>query len=234
MVILGIDSSAKSVSAAVSKDGKIIGETFLNSGLTHSVTLMPIIENLYNNTGLSVDDTDAVAVTCGPGSFTGVRIGIATAKGICFKNNIKCCPVSTLEAIAYPLINSDATIVSVMDARRNQVYNANFFSFDFSVSRITEDRAISLDDLGRELSLISGKKILIGDGADISYNYLIGKVDDLFICSPELKFQRASSACLIANDREDDFVESGKLEPVYLRPPQAERMLRKKSEENKI
>lgn len=237
MVILGIDSSATAASAAVVKDGKILSEMFLNVGLTHSVTLLTAIKNVVETSGLTVKDIDAVAVTNGPGSFTGVRIGVATAKGIAEPDSKKCVPVSTLEAIAHPLADSDCIAVSVMDARCNQVYCALFNCENSEITRITQDDAISLDALCDILGNYNDKKIiLIGDGADISYKYLSGKVQNLFIASSRIKYQSASSVALIAEkklENNDSVTTPSELVPSYLRLSQAERELKKKKENEK-
>ncbi len=234
MVILGIDSSAVSASAAIVKDGKLLSEAFLNVGLTHSVTLLSLIKQSVEGAGISVADLDAVAVTNGPGSFTGVRIGVATAKGIAQPENIKCVPVSTLEAIAYPLIDTDCIAVSVMDARCNQVYCALFRCENGRMMRLTEDDAISLDSLCEILKSYNEKIVLIGDGADISYKYLENNIPELKKASSLIKYQRASSVAFIASERlvnNDNIKTPDELVPSYLRLSQAERELKKKKEQ---
>lgn len=234
MVILGIESSASSASAAIVKDGKLLSEMFLNVGLTHSVTLLPLIKQSVEGAGIAVDDIDAIAVTSGPGSFTGVRIGVSTAKGIAQPGDKKCVPVSTLEAIAYPLADSECIAVSVMDARCQQVYCAMFDCSNSEMKRITKDDAISLDDLCELLQQYSNKKIiLIGDGADISYKYLKDKVDSLYIASPSVRYQSASSVAFIGEKKllnNDNIKSADELVPSYLRLSQAESELKKKKE----
>lgn len=231
MKILAIESSAVSASAAVAEDGKILCSYYLNCGLTHSVTLMPLIRDALESVSLKVSDLDAVAAAVGPGSFTGVRIGVAAAKGIAQRDNIPCIPVSTLEGIAYPLTDFDAVACAVMDARCNQVYNALFSFSDGKMTRLCPDRAISLEDLKNDIEKISKKIILIGDGADIAYNYLGDKCSLLSKASPLIRYQSASSVALRAFDI---YNETGKtvspfeLVPSYLRLSQAERELKKK------
>ena len=234
MVILGIDSSAVSASAAIVKDGKLISEAFLNVGLTHSVTLMSLIKQSVEGAGISVSDLDAIAVTNGPGSFTGVRIGVATAKGIAQPEGKKCVPVSTLEAIAYPLIDTDCVAVSVMDARCNQVYCALFRCENGNMTRLTDDDAISLDVLCEILKQYNENIILIGDGTDISYKYLCDKIAGIRKASDLIKYQRASSVAFIAAERllnNDNIKTPDELVPSYLRLSQAERELKKKKEQ---
>ena len=233
MVILGIESSAQSSSAAVVKDGKLLSEMFLNVGLTHSVTLMPLIRKAAEGAELSVNDIDVIAVSKGPGSFTGVRIGVSTAKGIAQPQEKKCFPVSTLEAIAYPLTDSECIAVSVMDARCKQVYCALFDCSNSQMTRITQDDAISLDSLRDILNTYDKKKILIGDGADIAYDYLMNDVAGLYKASPAIKYQKASSVALLAEKMINDGTEcvsANDLVPSYLRLSQAERELKKKKE----
>lgn len=233
MVILGIESSAQSASAAVVRDGKLLSEAFLNVGLTHSVTLLPLIRQAVDGAGVAVADIDAVAVTNGPGSFTGVRIGVSTAKGIAQPNNMKCVPVSTLEAIAYPLADNECIAVSVMDARCNQVYCALFDCYGSSFVRMTDDDAISLDCLSEKLRGLDKKIVLIGDGADISYEYLKDKVNGISKASPQIKYQKASSVAFIAEKMIDNNINiktAEELVPSYLRLSQAERELKKKKE----
>lgn len=233
MVILGIESSAVSASAALVKDGKLLSEGFLNVGLTHSVTLMPLIRQVVEGACLTVSDIDAVAVSNGPGSFTGVRIGVATAKGIAQPEDKICVPLSTLEVIAYPLSDSDCIAVSVMDARCNQVYCSLFDCYN-GFERIAEDDAITLDSLAEKLKEYSDKKlVLIGDGADISYKYLSDKVENVSVALALVKYQRASSVALLANDKllnNESATTASELVPSYLRLSQAERELKKKKE----
>ena len=149
MLLLSVDSSAVTASAALTKDGRVIKSEFINKGLTHSETLLPLIENVME--GCAYKRLDAIAVTAGPGSFTGVRIGVATVKGLAFPCDIPCISVSTLEAIAYNFTDENAVICAVMDARRMQFYNALFKVENGRVTRLCEDRAISIDALREEL-----------------------------------------------------------------------------------
>lgn len=224
--LLAIDSSAKSVSAAVLRDNRILAESYCNNGLTHSKTLLPLITEVIERSGISLEDIDMYACNVGPGSFTGIRIGVATVKGLASVNNTLCCGISTLESIAYNFLDTDCRIASVMDARCNQVYNAVFDIKDGKVSRITDDRAISIDDLESELSKYDGKVILAGDGSDLCYSKM--NLDNVFLSSEYSRFQRASGVGLCAADSVG--INPSLLVPVYLRPPQAERELKIKKE----
>ena len=161
-MILSLDSSAVTASVALTDGDKVIKSEFVNSGLTHSETLIPMVIRVMD--GHSYDELDGIAITAGPGSFTGVRIGVATVKGLAFNDNIPCYSVSTLEAIAYNFTDENAVVCAVMDARRMQFYNAIFSVKDGVVLRICDDRAISIDDLRKELSSYD-KVIVAGDGA---------------------------------------------------------------------
>ncbi len=235
MNILALESSAVSASAAVAKDGKLLCNFYVNNGLTHSVTLMPLVAKTLEYASLTLDDIDLISVAAGPGSFTGIRIGIAAAKGLALKNDIPCIPVSTLEGIAYPLRDSDFVACAVMDARCSQVYNA-LFSFDGGkMTRLCPDRAISLEELKNDIEKISKKIILIGDGTDISYEYLKNYLPNVSKAGELIKYQSASGIALRAYDI---YKETGKtcssfaLAPSYLRLSQAERELKKKKEKN--
>ena len=172
MKILSVDTSATAASVALSEEGKLIGETFINTSLTHSQTLIPMVEQLLNNTKTEISDIDAIAVNAGPGSFTGVRIGVAAVKGLAFANNIPCVSVSTLESMAYNFLSTDCIVCAVMDARCSQVYNALFEIKNGVVTRLCDDRALSLDDLKNELLSVDGRIIISGDGTDITCKYI--------------------------------------------------------------
>ena len=151
MKILALETSAKAVSAAVSENGRILAAGYQDTGLTHSRTLMPIVEHILKNTDMKLADMDAIAVAVGPGSFTGIRIGVAAAKGLAFSVDKPAVGVSTLAAMARNVAFADGLVVCAMDARRNQVYNANFAAESGVLTRLTPDRAISLADLAEEV-----------------------------------------------------------------------------------
>ena len=229
MKILGIDSSAKSASAAVTENGKIISEFYINTGLTHSQTLMPMIDSALRCADIGLDEIGLIAVNKGPGSFTGVRIGVAAAKGLADVKNIPCIGISTLESMAYNLTDTDCIACCVMDARCSQVYTALFDITDGKAERITKDTAISIDELGKLMKNYSKIKILLGDGADICYNKLMNEVKGLKIAGEKLKYQNAVGVCHAAElHDETDYIKAYSLVPEYLRPPQAERELKAK------
>ena len=217
-MILGIDSSAISAGCALVEGDKIVAEEFLNTRHTHSETLMPMVSGMLKKAGVPLADVERIAVTSGPGSFTGLRIGIAAVKGMCMGAKKTCVGVSTLEAIAYNFVGIDGLICACMDARRSQVYNALFRSEDGVITRLCEDRAIALEELYAELSGIDGKIILAGDGAKLTDEFTEEKFT---LAPPALRFQRGSGVCFAAQKYDD--IKPEALMPAYLRLPQAER-----------
>ena len=161
MKILAIDSAAVAASAALLEDGKLLGETFLNVGLTHSCTLLPMIETLLRNADVRVQDVDLFVVTNGPGSFTGVRIGVATVKGLAMPQDKPCVGVSTLHALAYNLQFAQGYLCCAMDARCGQVYTALFEADRGRIRRVTEDDAIPITELGERLKQLDKRIFFI-------------------------------------------------------------------------
>ena len=225
MKLLAVDSSSRAASVAIVHDGAVLGEFFVNSKLTHSETLMKMVEDLFSVTKTDIRDVTAVAVTTGPGSFTGLRIGIAAVKGLAFASDKMCIPVSSLEAVGYNFIGEEKTVAVCFDARLSQVYNAIFKVSGDRVERLTEDRPIKVADLVRELETYENV-ILAGDGAAIVAAQFHG-----FNVAPEQRlYQRASSVAFAAAKKLKDGVSAESLVPQYLRLPQAER-LRKENKE---
>ncbi len=235
MKILAFDSTATSASVAVTEDENIIGEFFINTKQTHSQTLLPMAEDLLNNTKIDVKDIDLFAVNTGPGSFTGVRIGVAAVKGLAMALNKPCVAVSTLDSMAYNLLDVDCTAVCVMDARCNQVYNANYQIKDGKVSKMCEDRALSIDELTAELCNISDRIILVGDGAKLCFDKMKEAIPNIQLTSCQNRYQKASSAALVALElyNKGQTLTAQELMPYYLRLPQAERELKKREESGK-
>jgi len=239
MLILSIDSSATAASVALTEEGKLVGEFFVNTSFTHSVTLVPMIENLLSVTGKSVADIGMIAVSNGPGSFTGVRIGVSVAKGIAFPEDIPCMAVSTLESMAYNLISADCIVCAVMDARRNQVYNAMFKVENGKVQRLCDDRAVAIADLKEEIiSKYSDRRvILVGDGTDVTLREFgeDSALQNVESAPDTLRFQTASSVAISASVRlaeGEEPVNSSDLLPSYLRLSQAERERQEKQAQN--
>ena len=169
MLILAFETSAKAASVALTQDGNLLGESYQNTGLTHSQTLMVMAEDLLKQCSKTVSDLDAVAVAEGPGSFTGVRIGVAAAKGLAWGAELPCYGVSTLEAMAVSLGVYEGYVCPCMDARRNQVYNALFYVNQGKLERLREDRAIALADLKTELEQLNAPIYLVGDGSRLTH-----------------------------------------------------------------
>lgn len=217
-MILGIDSSAITAGCALYEDGKIVAEQFLNTRHTHSETLLPMVRSMLDSAKISLSEVDKIAVTTGPGSFTGLRIGISCVKGMCFGAGLPCVPVSTLEAIAYNFVQIDGIICACMDARCKQVYNALFRSENGVITRLCEDRAITLAELSEELSALGERVMLAGDGAELTHGFTEKKYE---LAPITLRFQRGSGVCLAAEGKPE--IAAAALIPSYLRLPQAER-----------
>lgn len=221
MLILSVDSSAVTASAALTGGEKVIKSEFINNGLTHSETLLPLIESVMND--YSYSDLDAIAVTAGPGSFTGVRIGVATVKGLAFPYDLPCISVSTLEAIAYNFVDENAVICAVMDARRMQFYNALFKAENGRITRLCPDCAVSAEDLSKELK--SYKRVIIaGDGAKLFFSAL--NLNNCELAPDDKIYQNGIGVSAAAQLKEK--IPASALMPVYLRPSQAERELKLK------
>ena len=230
MKVLGIDTSASPASAALVENQKIIGEFFINTKLTHSQTVMPMIDSLLSCCETKLSDIDVLAVSVGPGSFTGIRIGIAAVKGMAYGSDKNCVAVSTLESMAYCHLYHNGIICAVMDARCNQVYNALFRVKNGSVKRICSARAISIEELTKELENAHENIILVGDGAEICYKAMAQTSVSAQLAPFNVRFQNASAVAFAAEIQAEkgNIVSSQELMPVYLRLPQAERELKKR------
>lgn len=228
MLTLGIDTSAVAASAALWEDERLIGESFINVKLTHSQTILPMVQNLFSCCGRAISQVDQFAVSTGPGSFTGLRIGISAVKGMAFGLKKSCVPISTLEALSYNLVGQECVAVAVMDARCQQVYTASFLVGRKNVQRLTEDAALSIQELWEQISKNSGSLplVLVGDGAGLCYNSW--KEEKVLLAPEHLRFQRASSVCAAALHHPDQRISPAQLTPQYLRLPQAQRELLKK------
>lgn len=229
MKILALETSAKAVSAAVTEDGRVLCSGYQDTGLTHSRTLMPIVEGILKNTGLTMADIDAVAAAVGPGSFTGIRIGVAAAKGLAFAADKPVVGVSTLSAMARNAAFAGGLVVCAMDARRSQVYNALFDAEDGALTRLTPDRAIGLAELAEELRGDPRPKTLVGDGARLAFDFLTEAGVPCRLAPAHLVMQNAMSVALEAESlaAAGGLMPAQALEPVYLRPPQVDQRRRK-------
>ena len=227
MKILAIDTTASPVSAALLEDGRLRGEFYLNIKTTHSQTLMPIVSSLLKSSAVDVNDIDIFAVNAGPGSFTGVRIGVASVKGMAMPLDKPCAAVSTLEAMAYTMPYENSIICAVMDARCQQVYNALFRMNNGVPERLTEDRAMSIEQLGKELEQYNETIMLAGDGAELCAKSF-SNFDNVRLVPENIRFQHAYGTALAAMKMADEnrLCSSDELMPIYLRLPQAERELK--------
>ena len=226
MIILAFDGTAKYASVAALSDNGVLASYHIDNGLTQSELLLPMADDMLKSLKLSFDEVELFACSAGPGSFTGVRIGVSLVKGLAFGRNIPCCAVSTLEALAENLYGIRGIIVPCMDARRSQVYNAIFEYDGTEMKRLTEDRAISLDDLAEELRSYSGKPIyLTGDGYYIAKRAMDAKGISVEETPPVLIPENAASVGRVAHRMycRGEYVTEAELAPVYLRLPQAER-----------
>ncbi len=225
MLLLTFETSAKAASVALFEGEKLLGESYQNTGLTHSQTLMVMAENLLKECGHTPQDVEAVAVAEGPGSFTGVRIGVAAAKGFAWGAEIPCYGVSTLEAMALGLGIWQGYVCPVMDARRSQVYNALFYVNQGELRRVTGDRAIALADLKTELEALPEPIFLVGDGSVLTHNTLGTEIPRLVLPPEHKMHQRAVGVGLLALQKiaAGDSGDGNALVPNYLRLSQAER-----------
>jgi len=225
LLILAFETSAKAGSVALMDENRLLGESYQNTGLTHSQTLLTMAEELLKSCGYGPKDVTAVAVAAGPGSFTGVRIGVAAAKGFAWGGELPCYGVSTLEAMARQLGIWQGYVCPVMDARRSQVYHALFRVEKGKLTQIADDSAIALSELAEELKELEEPIFLVGDGSLLCYNTLLESVPNL-VCPQEHRMhQRSAGVALVAREKivRGEPGDAAALVPNYLRLSQAER-----------
>ena len=225
MKIIALESSAVTASVAVCEDEVLLAQSFQNSGLTHSATLMPMVADLLKNAGMTLQEMDVVAVAAGPGSFTGVRIGVAAAKGLAWPGDKPCAPCSTLESMAWQVAHMEGEICAVMDARRHQVYAARFLGTGEGLVRLSQDRAVSLEELADEAKKSGKAQILVGDGAALCYNAFEAAGIDARMAPPHLLRQTAWGVAREGLElaRAGQLLTPEQLVPHYHRLSQAER-----------
>lgn len=221
MLILAFESSARAASVALVEDGRLLSQYSQCSGLTHSRTLLPMAEDMLKNAELSLEQVDRFAVAHGPGSFTGIRIGVSTVKGLAWAADKPCVGVSTLEAMAWHGVSAGGLICPVMDARRGQVYNALFRIEKGRPLRLCEDRPIALPQLAEELKALNTPAFLVGDGAELAARYLNEQAIPCVMAPENLRWQSAWGVAMAAMEQPAGNADS--LLPVYLRLSQAER-----------
>ncbi|MCD7802459.1 MAG: tRNA (adenosine(37)-N6)-threonylcarbamoyltransferase complex dimerization subunit type 1 TsaB [Clostridiales bacterium] len=224
MKILAIETSAKAASVCLCEDEFLIAQSYQNSGLTHSQTVLPMCQSMLEHCGTDLREIDLIACAAGPGSFTGLRIGLSAAKGLGWSLEKPCCGVSTLEAMAWQMVQHRGEILCCMDARRSQVYNARFRSDGERLERLCEDRAISLAELFAEPDGKNGQ-IIVGDGAELCYNYGRTLGADQRLSPPHLRFQSAWGVARAALEqaRAGQITDAQGLAANYIRLSQAER-----------
>ncbi len=231
MKILALECSGAAASAALLIDGVLVAEAYVNAKITHSQTLLKMASDMLNSAKVEVKDIDGFAISAGPGSFTGVRIGISAVKGLAQPFNKPCVAVSSLSAIAENFKSQDCLVCAVLDARCNQVYNALFKIENGVVTRLTPDRAMKSSELAEELNKkrTRHKIIVAGDGSLVFYPF-VKENKKVILAQNSLMYQRASG---VASCAENDFltghtVSAKEILPIYLRLPQAERELKAK------
>ena len=232
MLILALESSAKAASVALVRDGRLLGQSTQISALTHSRTLLPMVDAMLRNAEIARESIDLYAVSAGPGSFTGLRIGVSALKGLAWAADKPCVGVSTLYAMAQNLAHADALLVCAMDARRSQVYNALFEAKDGRLTRLTPDRAIGLDELAAELQGDARRTLVLGDGAALAHGCLTENVVACALAPAALRYQNAVGVALAAAEAAErgEAVSAQELAISYLRVSQAERERRARLE----
>lgn len=222
MNLLAVDCSSKTASAALLRDGRLLAQSFLNVGLTHSETLMPMLARVLEQSLVTPEQLNGLALTNGPGSFTGLRIGISAVLGLSLSNDIPCCGVSSLESAAWNVCHMGGLICALMDARQGQVYTALFEAVDGELRRMLPDAAVAADEIFAEIE--KKEVILVGDGAEMCYNnWKTGK----FRLAPEhLRYPTGYGTALAAL-KKNEFHGGQALRAEYIRVPQAERERRK-------
>lgn len=221
MLILAFESSARAASAALCRDGRLVSQYIQCSALTHSRTLLPMAEDMLKNAEIALADVDLIAVAHGPGSFTGIRIGVSTVKGLSWAAEKPCVGVSTLEAMAWHGLSAGGYICPVMDARRSQVYNALFEIQDQKPRRLSEDRPLALSELAEEVRALNTPVFLVGDGAELTAAYFRENNIPYRLAPENLRWQSAWGVAMAAADKPAAGADA--LLPVYLRLSQAER-----------
>ena len=222
LILLGIDTSGKTASVAVCDEETVLAQTSVLTRLTHSQVIMPLCNEVLRNAGIPLSTVDAMVVSNGPGSYTGLRIGVSAVKAMSYAMKKKCLGVSTLESLAYNMRGFRGVICPVMNARLNLMYTAFFTSYQNNISRIFEDSILSTEDIISRLKSYSGDIILVGDGAkEIYFNENILGADNIVLAPPHLRLQLASSLCYASFDKK--FGSADTLNAEYMQETKAEK-----------
>lgn len=222
MNIVAMDTSGTTASVAVMKDDVIAYAGILNQGLTHSETVMPALDEAMRAAGLKCDQVDAFAAVAGPGSFTGVRIGVCAVKGLAHAVDRPCARIDSLDALAMNFYGFDGIICPILDARRGQVYTCLSDGREGMPRRLSEDMAIALEDLMAKLPA-DRRVVFLGDGVSVHQRKILDIRPDAVIAPQSLMYLRAEAACVLAAAKPEEWMKGHQLTPIYLRPPQAER-----------
>lgn len=232
MKILAFETSAKPSSICVIENNVILASSLVNNKLTHSQTLMTLCEDMLKNSKININDIDAFAVSNGPGSFTGLRIGIGAVKGLAFALNKPCLSISSLEGLAYNLLGFNGIICTIQDARCNQLYFSVFDCNGKSITKLFSEKSINIEDINNILINLKNKNIfLVGDGVSLCYNNIKDKFSNLFIAPYHLNFPNAIGIALSAVNKakNNEFISYCDLKPEYLMLPQAQKDFIKKN-----
>ena len=225
MIILSIDSSTPVAGVAISQEGKLLGEFMLQTKNTHSETMIPMIQQLLDEMQLSIDAVDAVAVTQGPGSFTGLRIGMATAKGLVQGGGKKLITVPTLDCLAYNLVHYPGILCPIMNAQKKQVYTALYRSGISGMIKLSEDQAIAAEQLARQLQKMQEDIWFVGDGASVFAKVFSEALGEKYHVAPEhLIMPRAGTLAILAEQKaaQGQFADLFSAELIYIRKSEAE------------
>lgn len=223
MNILAIDTSGPVAGCAVMVNGRVVHSIALQHGLTHSESIMPAVDDAMAGSGLTCADIDVFAAVAGPGSFTGVRIGVCAAKGLAHAVNKPCVAIHALEALAMNFCGFDGLVCPILDARRSQVYCALFDCSKGYPERVMEDDAIALDALLERLPA-NQRIAFLGDGLGVHAKRIVEVLGECALIAPaNLRDLRPDAVCALAERKQDQWVSAHELRPVYLRAPQAER-----------
>ncbi len=224
MILLGIDTSGKTASVAVCDEKSVLAQTSVLTRLTHSQIIMPLCTEVLRNAGLPLNAVDGIAVSKGPGSYTGLRIGVSAVKAMSFAMTKKCIGISTLESLAYNMSGFNGVICTVMKARMNLVYTAFFTSYKDTIKRIFDDTILTIEDIVSRLSSYHGDIVLVGDGAEeLFLNEALEGLENITLAPPHLRLQLASSLCYVAFEKQFGTAET--LEAEYLQITKAEKDL---------
>ncbi|MBQ8622949.1 MAG: tRNA (adenosine(37)-N6)-threonylcarbamoyltransferase complex dimerization subunit type 1 TsaB [Oscillospiraceae bacterium] len=229
MTILGIDTSGKTASCAVLRDGVILGQNTVYTKLTHSQVILPFVKRLLEDTNLTLSDIDLVAVADGPGSYTGLRIGISAVKGMCIDGK-KCLGVSTLEALATNCIGSKARIFSLLNARPGIVYFGVYDSDGETLTNITPDAVVNAEAVLEAANSYDGDIVLVGDCISNIKEKFFAEDNRIRLAPPHERLQLASSVCLTALAHIDEAISDDELSARYLQITKAEKDLKEKEE----